>query len=213
MKSLLSLALRTTLALLTGLVWMISTGHAADNGCRTGGTALAYAYVFSNPVYSLFYGSLDEHIAKNYEHFRSNGDSVRCAAALSQAFLAAGLRVYDPNDLRRRAELNTRIEGLGIPSGPQEPTLSSQLYGISLQLARLARALPAAADGDFTPYYTPTNEIEQMQMFAEQILRSLLQEQPQMRDVLAQAEPLIREAANLELRIMLRAAADLAGAH
>jgi hypothetical protein len=91
--------------------------------------------------------------------------------ALSQAFLSSATQVYDPDDLRRRQELDAEIGAMGINPGPQQATPSQQLYGISMQLSRLARVLPPAADGNYEPLYTPTNELEQMQIFAAQMFQ------------------------------------------
>ena len=119
--------------------------QSRDTGCRTGGAALADAYVLANPMYSYFLGELEPYLADHSEHFGANGDSVRCAAALARSFLGSAIQLYDPSDLSRREELNAQLGVMGISPGQQESSPSSQLYGVSLQLSRLARVLPAAA--------------------------------------------------------------------
>ena len=183
----------------------------AEPVCRTGGQALADVFVRANPTYAWFIGSLESYVSNNRAHFRVGGDSVRCAAALSQAFLGQAMGMYDPNDLRRRSELGTRLGTMGISPGPQHPTASQQLYGLSMQLSRLARVLPPAAIGDYEPLHTPTNELEQMQMFAAQMLQMLMQD-PSMVSTMAQIEPIAREGANLDHHIINQAAASLANA-
>jgi len=182
--------------------------HAQELGCRTGANALADAYVLLNPIYSHIFGDLESYVAENREHFREGGDAIRCATALSSAVLGASLQLYDPSDRVRRDELNAQLGAMGISPGQQESTSSTELYGVSMRLSRLARSLPAAANGDYEPLWTPTNELEQLQIAAEQMLRVLL---PQMADVMAQIEPQIRELAALEHRSIREAAERLTG--
>jgi hypothetical protein len=186
-----------------------AAGAAQEPACRTGGAALADAYILANPMYALFLNlDLKPYIAANRDHFVANGDAVRCAAALSRAFLTASIQFYDPSDMDRQHEVNLRMQELGFGSRT-EATPASQLYGAALQLGRLARVLPSAADGDYGPYDTPTNDIEQMQMIAGSVLRGFLAEDGDMRNLL---RPLILEAANLEHQALLRAAGQLASA-
>jgi hypothetical protein len=185
--------------------------YVRESGCRTGGSALANAYVLANPIYALYFGSLDAYVANNAEHFRADGDAIRCAAALSQAFLRSALQLYDPADQQRRAELNAELESMGISRGQQESSPSGDVFGVSMQLSRLARVLPAVANGDYEALRRPTNELEQMQMAGEQILIMFLRT-PEMAAILAPMEPKIRELANLEYRAMQQAAVSLANA-
>lgn len=180
----------------------------AEPACRTGGDALANAYVRVNPFYTYYFGSLESYVANNRAHFQSGGDSVRCAAALSQAFLNQSMRLYDPDDLRRQRELSAEMGAMGIQPGAQQPTISQQLYGISMQLTRLVRVLPPAAAGNYEPLYTPTNELEQMQLFAAQMLQMMLQD-PSLASIMVQIEPLAKEAAQVEYRIISQAAASI----
>jgi hypothetical protein len=185
-------------------------GAYAESGCATGGHALAGAFVRVNPLYARFLGRLEEHVAKHRDHFRAGNDSVRCAAALSQAFLESAIQLYDPSDLLRRDQLNAQLGAIGIAPGPQQPSLSEQLMSMSFQLSRLARALPAAARGDYGPLYTATNDFEQIQVFAAQMVHAFLQD-PSMASMVDQMEPILREAATLDHRIISHAAARLAG--
>jgi hypothetical protein len=98
---------------------------------------------------------------------------------------------------------------VSVNPGQQRTTPSQQIYGISMQLSRLARVLPPAASGNYQPLYTPTNELEQMQIFAAQMFQPLMQD-PTMASVMAQIEPLAVEAAQLEYQIINQAAARLA---
>ena len=193
------------------LMLVVPSAALAETGCRTGGEALANAFVRVNPFYTYYFGSLESYVANNRAHFQNGGDSIRCAAALSQAFLGESMQLYDPDDLRRQNELNARLGSMGISPGPQQPTLSQQLYGISMQLSRLVRVLPPAAAGNYEPLYTPTNELEQMQLFAAQMLQMMLQD-PSMVSIMAQIEPIAVEAAQLEYRIISQAATSLANA-
>lgn len=179
--------------------------------CRSGATALADAYVLANPMYSYFLGiELESYVTQNREHFATNGDAIRCGAALARAFLSASVQLYDPGDAQRQQELNARLGAMGVSPGPQEASPASQMFGASLQLSRLVRVLPSAAAGDFEPLRTPTTEIEQMQLQAGQILRVLLQNDP---DMAATIAPIMKELARLEHEALRRAAANLANGH
>jgi hypothetical protein len=183
---------------------------AADNGCRTGGAALADAYVLANPVYSLFFGSLKSYLAaNNKEHFRQLGDSVRCATALSRAFLGSAVELYNPNELRRQQELKIRLREMGVLTGKDQPTEAGQLYAISVQLSRIVRVLPAATDGNYEPLRAQINELEQWQMFARQTLLLMIEDRS-FWPVLAQAWPLIRDTADLEYQFIRQAAERMA---
>lgn len=183
----------------------------ADPGCRTGGVAAANAYVLFNPIYALYFGRFEDYVAQNSEHFRADGNAVRCLAALSRAFLGAGIQMYDPADLQRKQQIDAELGTMGISPGPQQPTASSALFGMGMQLSWLARGLPAAADGNYVPFNTPANEIERMQLMARVMLQQLLQD-PTVRQTFAAMEPLIREAARLEYKMITDASARLANA-
>ena len=176
--------------------------------CRTGADALANVYVRANPVYALFFGGVEPYVADNREHFVAGGDSILCAQALSQALISGAIQNYDPEALNRQRELNTRLGSMGISSGPVQATAGQQLLSMSLQFARLARVLPPAANGNYIPFNTPSTDLEQMQMYATQMLSVLLQD-PTVSSVFRQMEPMIKEAANMEFQIVLNMAGNL----
>ena len=66
-----------------------------------------------------------------------------------------------------------------------------------------------AAKGDFGPYQTPLDELEQMEVFAEEIFRNTSQ-MPEVRLILTQVRPLLMELVKLELTVMLRQAETVA---
>jgi len=70
------------------------------------------------------------------------------------------------------------------------------------QMNKLADALPYAANGNYEPLWTPRDQMEQMQIFAMQMFRSLMQD-PGVRSGLSFAEPQIRELANIEYQMIL----------
>ena len=197
-------------ALLAGMILVLiaPVAASAEPACRTGGVALANAYVRVNPINAYYFGSLESYVSENRQHFQRGGDAIRCAMALARAFLDSAIQVHDPNDLRRQRELNAEMGAMGIDPGPPQATPSQQLYAISTQLSRLARVLPPAADGNYQPLYTPTNELEQMQLFAGQMFQMFMQD-PSMAAIMAQIEPIAREGAQLEYRIISQAAAQL----
>jgi len=189
---------------------IVLEARSQEPGCRTGAIAAADAYVLSNPIYSYFFGDLEQYVTSNAAHFRAEGDASRCIAALSGVFFRSAIQLYDPTDQTRRDELNAQLGKMGIPPGPQESTPSTQLYAASMRLARLARALPAAANGDFGPLRTPANDMERMEALAGMTFRLLLQD-PDMQLIMSQVEPMIRELAALEHKVIQKQAAALAG--
>jgi hypothetical protein len=194
-----------------GLCAFSPNSLAGEPSCRTGGTHVANAFVLANPVYALYYGDLASYLEKNQAQFREGGDAIRCAAALSRGFMSDALRLYDPADIQRRQLLDARLRANGINPGPQQPTASGMLFQMSMSLSRLARVLPAASRGDFTPWNTPTNEIEQMQLLGESVLRMFLQD-PTVKSMLVAVEPLMREAAQFDHYFVLQATQRLAKA-
>jgi hypothetical protein len=148
-------------------LFVVAIGHAQEPACRTGAGLLGDAYVLAHPLYSIFFDeTLDHYVVENRTHFVADGDAIRCANALARALLVASVHLYDPTEQRRRDALNVQLQSMGVSPGQQEASPSSQLFGLSLQLSRLSRVLPSAADGDWGPYQTPVNDIEQLQMFA-----------------------------------------------
>jgi hypothetical protein len=73
------------------------------------------------------------------------------------------------------------------------------------QISRLAAVLPTAARGG-----PLQSHLTQEQVFAAQLLTSLLQD-PIVRASFAQVEPLVRAAAEAELRLLLSIAAGATG--
>lgn len=207
-KSLVKKTIVGTLAVLgVGLFGFVEA--VAEPGCRNGAAPLGNAYVRVNPMYAFHYGSLESYVASNASQFVEGADAIRCAWALSAALMRGSVQAYDPADLRRQQELNARMGTLGMSPGAQQPTTSQQLYMMAQGLARLARTLPAAALGDFGPLHTPTTEMEQLQIFAAQMFQSMMQD-PSVRAVMRDKEPLIKEGAELEYDILTGMAAELA---
>lgn len=178
--------------------------YAQDNGCRTGGSALANAYVRVHPLYARIFGDLASYVASNREHFVEDGDAIRCARLMSQALLNSAFQAYDPNELQRRNELNARIGAMGISPGPQSASPSAMFYEMAGQMSRLATALPRAAQGG-----PLQGHLTQEQAFAIQLLEMLLQG-PDMRGIMDQIEPLLRELGNADYRLVLSIVQNLA---
>lgn len=179
-----------------------------SSGCETGAAAIGNAYIRANYLYAMFFGDLESYVAENRSHFAPDGDAIRCARVLSQGLMAGAVQSYDPSWQRTQDNLNARLGAMGLSPGPATASPSAQLYTAAQQLSRLARVLPAAAQGNFDPLHTPTTEMEQMQLFAAQMMQFLLQD-PAMRDTLQQMEPLIREAAQAEYSMLMSVAAQV----
>jgi len=151
---------------------------------------MAEAYVRASPVYSVLFTDLRSFIAENREHFVAGGDAVRCADALAREFLS--VRTADYFAMR--------------PTEGERWTTSGQLYGLGLELTRLARVLPAAAQGDFDPLKTPANESEAMRLQAGAAFQAGWASDPQQR---ARLEPSIKHAADVDRQVLRSAAAQL----
>jgi hypothetical protein len=190
------------------LLSVARSSPAATEDCRTGGAALAEAYVLLNPLYAAA-GEFEEYVVANSEHFGENGDATRCAAILAQVFIQQAMELYDPNEQKRRDELNTQLDRLGISRGPSQGTASNDVFLAGVRLMRLARGLPSAAEGDYTELNTPANDFEQLQIFGEQVLRGMLDGES-LGAVMPSLAPMLRELADLERRALRQAATEVA---
>jgi tetratricopeptide (TPR) repeat protein len=200
--------LRVASAAAMACACMVHEAHAQEAACFSGGRAAAEVYVVSNPLYAIVLTDFEQYVAKNASQFSVNGDAIRCLSALSEAFLKTAFQLYDPAEQRRRDAMNTQLESMDIKPDRQSSASSDALMA-SRRLARLARGLPAAAKGDFGPYQTPLDDLERMQIFAEQMLRSMIQS-PEIRSTLTQMRPVLTDYVKLELTVVLRHAAALA---
>lgn len=184
---------------------------AAEPACRAGGIWVANANLRANPLNAILYGDLETFVTNNRAQYRAGGDAVRCAAALSQAAMSSAMQLFDPGDIQRRDQIDVQLGTMGIKPGVPTPSGSNMMFGMSIQLARLARALPAAANGDFGPLYTPANDFERMQIEGMVMTWRLLQI-PAVRAAYAPMEPYLRQLAEHEYGMILQAAERLANA-
>jgi tetratricopeptide (TPR) repeat protein len=177
-------------------------------GCRKGALPAVTAYMVSNPFYSRFLGDFETFVIENAAQFRAGGDAVRCLSALSTAFLQASVSLYDPREQRSRDSLNTEIQVITGNRGPQESTPGTAMLGLSRRMARLARGLPAAAQGDWEVYNTPVDELGRMEIFAEQLFQGMMRDGT-MRDAMIQVQPLLKQLAAIDLVATLRMATSI----
>lgn len=189
-------------------LFLVFANIARAEGCRTGAVAIANAYVRMSPIIAYYFGSIEDYVRQNRSHFVTGGDAVVCAARMAQALAQGAIQSYDPQFQQRRDELNAELGAMGISPGQQYASPSQQIYAMARQLDKLAYALPYAADGNYGPLWTPRDQLEEMQIFAMQMFRTLLQD-PEIRSALAYAEPRIRELSNIEYQIILDIASRL----
>lgn len=182
---------------------------AGEPACRTGGPFLAEAAVRSNPLFEAIEGSFAEYVAANASHFGVNGDAVKCARAMSAALIASAAQVFDPGEVQIRDHVRRQMEAQGLSAGPQQATLSEQYFALAMQMNRLARGLPALAAGDMRPYATPTNQLEELHVFAENMLRMLMAD-PNVRQAIMAQLPLLRRAIQAERQMLANGAARMA---
>ena len=197
------------LAILAVALLISLPGIVRAQGCKTGAEALANVYVRLNPINAFFFGSVEDYVAQNRAHFVAGGDAVACARVMTQALAQGAFQAFDPSYQRRRDELNARLGTIGISPGPAEASPAAQLYSMAQKMDKLAYALPPAANGNYQPLWTPRNELEQMELFAMQMLGAMLQQDAGMRSVLMQMRPQIEELANVEYRMLLNMAQGL----
>jgi len=186
----------------------LQTAHA-QSPCQSGAAYAANAYIRFNPLYEVYFGDLKSYITANGAHFRAGSDAVKCLSALSDAYRQHSHQLYDPADVARKVEIDRDLARHGISSGAPQPSASSLAYGMSTQLAQLARGLPSAANGNFGPLVIPTNKQERTQYLARQLF-PLITQNPTVREVFAALEPLIREAAELEYKMIMQTATSIA---
>lgn len=173
-----------------------------------GASALANAYVRANPVFAYYYGSLESYVADNREHFVENGDAIKCAEKLASALLNQSIQSYDPNALRQQQEVNARLGAIGISPGSPQITASQALFTMARQFDRFVRVLPPAANGNYQPLRTPSNQEEQLEMFVGQLLTMMLQD-PDVSMIFRQMEPDIKQLAELQYQQIVNMAKTL----
>ncbi len=199
------------LALSASLVLFGLPTLAADNGCSTGGSALADAYVVADPIYATFFGDeTGAFVARNRQHFLAQGDSVRCARALANAFAQKAAQVYDPELQAIRNQKRRELEGQGIPIGSGLPDASGGYVLISYELARLVEGLPPAAAGDFERLGQAQNEFEAEKWSRARGLAKMMQ-LPPFWPTLRAFRPGVEQARELDREMIRDAAAALAG--
>ena len=195
-----------------GNTWMC--GHRAPAAaprpgpCGDGVVALGNAYVRANALYALYFGRLPAYVDANRAAFAAGGDAVRCAQALSAALFAGAVQTYDPAILEQRRQLDAQLGSLDIRGGNHAPTQSEMLHMMGRRMAWLGRVLPAAAQGDYGPMFTPVDELQRMEMVAGQALEIVLGD-PDMRAIFQSLEGMIREVAEMEYRLVVEMARGL----
>jgi len=184
-----------------------STSHS----CTSSAPAVAEAYVRANPMYAWVIGDLRSFVSENREHFRAGSDAVRCAAALSEAIMTSSNQLYDPKQVARKRMIDARLGAIGVSPGQPQPSMSqSDLYlHMSMQLSRLAKTLPALANDDDRPWYTPTNQFEQQQILGERYFKQIVQN-PTVGWAFKQNRTVLLQGAQIERQIIVIAASRLA---
>lgn len=195
--------LRHATGLTIGTIVLSAAPAFGQNTCATGAVPLANAYVRANVIYAMYIGEPEEYIRANRAHFTANGDAIQCARVLADAMVRNSVRTYDADSLRRQQEVNVRLQTLGASPSTPVGDASSVFFFMGQQLWRLAEAMPRVANGGpLQGHLSPEQE------FAVQLLQILLQD-PSVSSVFVEMEPLIREAANSEFRLLVSIATNL----
>jgi hypothetical protein len=171
-------------------------------GCRKGSRPLANAFVRADSVMAHYLGDLDSYVRAHREHFVMEGDSIRCARALSSALRAKAIASYDPEWRKARDRLDTRVMELGGTPGPYQVSPAERLAAISMLMAQLADRLPAVAERRVESFMTPE------QKAATDTWNSLML-MPEIAEVFQFLEPLARDVAALEAGMIIGWASEL----
>jgi hypothetical protein len=124
--------------------------------------ALSEAYILSvvlmesQTVLAMMPDSLSVYVPRHAALFRANGESIRCARALSVALLGQVVNLYDRKAYDHAMEL---AAGYGLPefAAPIASGMNVSVAGVqdmAIELQWLSEVLPAMADGNTDPYYS-----------------------------------------------------------
>ena len=108
----------------------------------------------------------------NHSYFTPEGDAVRCMQELGTALINEAIKQAETNNGPSAQELfgGMMPEGLGHLPGEVDDSMHSyanDLYAMGQELIWLSRVLPAAAQGNYTPYNTTGT---QTRMIFKQVL-------------------------------------------
>ncbi len=153
------------LAILVGVAGLI-TGYDAHACDEMSSRLVARTYVLTMPLL----GRDNEMIPlmqSNRGYFTQGGGAIRCMQRLGTALVQGGLtrsREFSGPSATERFG-GSMPEGLGHLPGQVDASMrsyGSDMFAMGQELLWLARVLPAAAQGDYTPYKTPGTTTRRM---------------------------------------------------
>ena len=153
------------LAILVGVAGLI-TGYDAHACDEMSSRLVARTYVLTMPLL----GRDNEMIPlmqSNRGYFTQGGGAIQCMQRLGTALIQGGLaRSGDFSGSSATERFGGSMpEGLGHLPGEVDASMGSygsDMFTMGQELLWLARVLPAAAQGDYTPYKTPGTTTRRM---------------------------------------------------
>lgn len=149
---------------LTSLVTLTACDFVRPRPCQDEAAvrALAHAYVLALPLFEapsflkIATETLRVFVPQQAAYFRQDGESIRCARALSRAIIGRIVDIYDPRDTQSAAEVAMRT---GLPDFADKVARDmqaplSEMVHLAVELQWLSDVLPPMVNGDTVPYKT-----------------------------------------------------------
>lgn len=191
--------MKRTLAILIGVVGLVSGFGGDVNACDEMSSRLvARSYVLAMPLQGRD-NELIPLMQSNPGYFTQGGGAIRCMQRLGTALLEGALassRQFSGSSAQERFG-SSMPEGLANLPGQIDTNMrsyGSDMFTMGNELLWLAKVLPAAAQGNFTPYSTTGTDPRQMMSQVQPIYQMLCQTDPTMCQM---ALSIVREMAPL----------------
>jgi hypothetical protein len=162
---------------------------------------VARAYVMSIPLFSM-QNDLMLLVDENESYFAEDGKAILCMQALGTALTKSGMELEQQREKYSATEKfgAAMPEGLEHLPGQVDASLNSysnELFAMGTELLWLSRVLPAAASGDYTPYYTTGTIIRKGVLEEMQIFQMLCNIDPNictyMQELIMESKPILEE--------------------
>lgn len=173
----------TRLAILVALVGLINGCAEEVNACDEASSRLvARSYVLTMPLL----GKDDEMIPlmrSNPGHFTPDGGAIQCMESLGAALVRGGLKLsreYSGGSAQEKFG-GSMPQGLAHLPGQVDQSMNnygSNMFTMGQELLWLAKVLPSAAQGNYTPYNTPGTPTRKMASQVMPVYRMLCQMDP-----------------------------------
>lgn len=116
---------------------------------------LGRAYYLAMPL--LEPSELANYVQQNRDYFVENGPAIRCASELGNKLIYQAVSSYSPSDYDRAYERSLEMGATMEMADSVANSIRSgnlELFAMGQELLWLAKVLPHAAEGDWTPFNT-----------------------------------------------------------